>query len=60
MKRIISSVLILFSLILYSCSSDIPVSPQNNQSGGITLNIDRVHKPANVVSVTALSNQGKL
>ena len=53
MKSIISSFLILFSLILYSCSSDIPVSPQNNQSGGISLYIDRVHKPANVVSVTA-------
>jgi hypothetical protein len=53
MKRIILSVTFLFSLFFYSCSSDIPVSIQDDQIGGITLNIDRVHKPANVVSVTA-------
>ena len=53
MKWTILIVFFSFSLLLNSCSSDIPNAPQESQYGGISLNIDRVHKPDNVVSVTA-------
>ena len=52
MKWIIPLVFFSFTLLLNSCSSDIPVSPQNISNGRISLNIDRLHKPDNVVSVT--------
>jgi predicted GH43/DUF377 family glycosyl hydrolase len=58
MKRFILSLAIFISLLLYSCTSETPVSP-DVQKGGITLNIDRAHKPANVVEVTAyLTREG--
>ena len=53
MKRIIPLFIFSISLFLNSCSSDIPVSPTDTQNGDITLNIDRIHKPDNVVSVNA-------
>ena len=53
MKRIISSCIIFLSLFLNSCSTDTSVSPNSVDQGGISINIDRIHKPANVVSVTA-------
>jgi predicted GH43/DUF377 family glycosyl hydrolase len=54
MKRILLFTVILFSLLLNSCSSQAPVSPDSDsQQGGISLNIDRLHKPENVISVTA-------
>ncbi len=53
MKMIISLVIFALSLFLSSCSSDPSVSPQNTQNGSITLNVDRIHKPDNVISVTA-------
>ncbi len=53
MKRIITFLAVLLSLLIYSCSTDTPVSPNESQHGGITLNIDRIHKPDNVASVTA-------
>ncbi len=53
MKRIIPFVIFFFSLLLNSCSTDTTVSSNNVDQGGITLNIDRIHKPDNVVSVTA-------
>jgi predicted GH43/DUF377 family glycosyl hydrolase len=50
---------IFISLLLSSCSTDTPVSPKEAEQGGISLNIDRMHKPDNVVSVTAyLSREG--
>jgi predicted GH43/DUF377 family glycosyl hydrolase len=52
MKRFISISVILFSLFLNSCTTENPVS-SDTQKGGITLNIDRAHKPANVVEITA-------
>jgi predicted GH43/DUF377 family glycosyl hydrolase len=58
MKRFILCLAVLISLLLYSCTSETPVSPEV-QKGGITLNIDRAHKPANVVEVTAyLTREG--
>ncbi len=59
MKRLISFVVISFiSLFFYSCSNQTPVSP-NVENGGITLSIDRLHKPDNVVSVSAyLTREG--
>lgn len=53
MNKISSILIILLSLYLNSCTTETPVSPTGEQQGGITLNIDRVHKPTNVVSVTA-------
>ncbi len=53
MKKIILSIGILTSFLLYSCANNTPVSPNEQQQGGIALSIDRVHKPDNVVSVTA-------
>jgi predicted GH43/DUF377 family glycosyl hydrolase len=54
MKNLISFIIILFSLLLNSCTTDTTLSPNNDSSqGGISLNIDRLHKPDNVVSVTA-------
>ena len=59
MKWTILIVFFSFSLLLNSCSSDIPNAPQESQYGGISLNIDRVHKPNNVVSVSAyLTREG--
>ena len=60
MKRSISLLVIFISLIISSCTTDIPVSPnKDSQQGGISLNIDRVHKPDNVISVTAyLTREG--
>ena len=57
MKRFILFSAILISLLLNSCSTETPVSP-DLQKGGITLNIDRAHKPANVVDVTAYLTRG--
>ena len=53
MKTLSFLAAIFVSLFLSSCSNDVPVSPTETQHGGISLNIDRVHKPDNVVSVTA-------
>ena len=53
MKKFILTIGILFSLFFNSCTNNTPVAPQDSQQGGISLNIDRVHKPDNVVSVTA-------
>ncbi len=53
MKKIVPFLIFSFSLILNSCSSDIPIAPEDSQQGSISLNIDRIHKPANVVSVKA-------
>jgi predicted GH43/DUF377 family glycosyl hydrolase len=59
MKRIISFLIISFTLLLSSCSTDTPVSPKEAEEGAISLNIDRMHKPENVVSVTAyLTREG--
>ncbi len=58
MKRFISFLVIFISLLLNSCSTETPVSP-NVENGGISLTIDRLHKPDNVVSVTAyLTREG--
>ncbi len=58
MKWFISFSIIIISLSLNSCTSEAPVSP-DSQKGGITLNIDRANKPANVVEVTAyLTREG--
>ena len=58
MKRIISFIVISTSLLLNNCSTETPLSP-DLQKGGISLNIDRAHKPANVVDVTAyLTREG--
>ena len=58
MKSFILLIVVFISLLLYSCTSESPVSPEI-QRGGITLNIDRAHKPANVVEVTAyLTREG--
>ena len=53
MKKIFPLGFIFISLFLNNCSSNLPTSPQDIQQGGISLTIDRVHKPDNVVSVTA-------
>ncbi len=54
MKRTVLFFTVISIILLSSCTSNLPVSPNNgNQQGGISLNIDRAHKPANVVSVTA-------
>jgi predicted GH43/DUF377 family glycosyl hydrolase len=54
MKGIFLSSVIISLFLLSSCTSDQPVSPNiETQQGGILLNFDRTHKPANVVSVTA-------
>ncbi len=60
MKRFISLLVIIISLIFSSCTTETPVSPNKDlQQGGISLNIDRVHKPDNVISVTAyLTREG--
>ncbi len=58
MKNIIPVIAFLVLLLLNSCTSEAPVSP-DSQKGGITLNIDRAHKPANVAEVTAyLTREG--
>ncbi len=53
MKKLFFLFIICLALLFNSCKSNAPVSPDENQQGGIALNIDRVHKPDNVVSVTA-------
>ena len=53
MNRIFFLLILFCALLINSCSSNTPVTPDENQQGGIVLNIDRVHKPDNVVSVTA-------
>ena len=53
MKRTFLLSLFGVMLFLYSCSSNVPTEPQDTQQGGISLTIDRVHKPDNVVSVSA-------
>ena len=53
MKKIFPLGFIFISIFLNNCSSHLPTSPQDIQHGGISLTIDRVHKPDNVVSVTA-------
>ena len=59
MKKIFLISGIFFSLIISNCSTDTFVSPKEAGQGGISLNIDRVHKPENVVSVTAyLTREG--
>ncbi len=60
MKRSISLLVIFISLIFSTCTTETPVSPKkDSQQGGISLNIDRVNKPDNVISVTAyLTREG--
>ena len=60
MKIHISLLVLFISLLFSSCTKDTPLSANNETGqGGISLNIDRVHKPANVVSVTAyLTREG--
>ena len=52
MNKIIFFIVVNISFLLSNCSDDSLITPQSSP-GGISLNIDRVHKPDNVVSVTA-------